>query len=95
MLQQNNCCASINLPYIHKYLLQELRLKFGKNFDVEASDGCYYDRVRITDNYGFDEEYCGSDVDFGRIATTGTTTVTFTTDSSVTGRGFLLSWRTK
>ncbi|KAM5338742.1 cubilin [Glossophaga mutica] len=63
--------------------------------DIESTRNCYYDKLRIYDGVGIHSRltgtYCGTQTEF--FSSTGNSlTFRFSSDSSVSGRGFLLEW---
>ncbi|XP_036916668.1 cubilin [Sturnira hondurensis] len=63
--------------------------------DIESTHNCYYDKLRIYDGVGIHsrlaETYCGTQTEF--FSSTGNSlTFQFSSDSSVSGKGFLLEW---
>ncbi|XP_006766106.1 PREDICTED: cubilin, partial [Myotis davidii] len=63
--------------------------------DIESTHNCYYDKLRIYDGAGIHSRpigtYCGAQTD--SFSSTGSSlTFQFSSDSSVSGKGFLLEW---
>ncbi|XP_036315022.1 cubilin [Pipistrellus kuhlii] len=63
--------------------------------DIESTHNCYYDKLRIYDGAGIHSRpigtYCGAQTE--SFSSTGSSlTFQFSSDSSVSGKGFLLEW---
>lgn len=63
--------------------------------DIEATHNCYYDKLRIYDGPGIHSlligTYCGTETK-SFSSTRNSLTLQFSSDSSVSGKGFLLEW---
>ncbi|EPY78032.1 tolloid-like protein 2 precursor [Camelus ferus] len=90
-----------NYPHNSNYQwivnLNESQVIHGRilEMDIEGTFNCYYDKLKIYDGSGIHSRligtYCGSQTDsFG--STRSSLTFQFSSDSSVSGKGFLLEW---
>ncbi|XP_008565950.1 PREDICTED: cubilin [Galeopterus variegatus] len=63
--------------------------------DIEAAYNCYYDKLKIYDGVGIHSRligsYCGIQTE-SFMSTRNSLTFQFSSDSSITGKGFLLEW---
>uniref|UniRef100_A0A8C5UZ61 Cubilin n=1 Tax=Microcebus murinus TaxID=30608 RepID=A0A8C5UZ61_MICMU len=63
--------------------------------DIEATQNCYYDKLRIYDGVGIHSRligtYCGTQTE-SFSSTRSSLTFQFSSDYSVSGKGFLLEW---
>uniref|UniRef100_A0A671G3G5 Cubilin n=1 Tax=Rhinolophus ferrumequinum TaxID=59479 RepID=A0A671G3G5_RHIFE len=63
--------------------------------DIESAEDCYYDKLRIYDGLGIHSRligtYCGTQIE-SFSSTRNSLTFRFSSDYSVSGKGFLLEW---
>lgn len=73
-----------------------IRLTFGTEFDLENGEQCTYDFLSIRDGANVvDKEigrYCGQHTPETILSSTSSLHITFRSDKSGVGKGFLLAW---
>ncbi len=73
-----------------------IRLTFAPEFDLEEEEHCMYDSLSIRDGANVvDKEigkYCGQDPPDTILSSTSSLHITFRSDKSGVGKGFLLEW---
>ena len=69
---------------------------FGPEFDLENGENCIYDFLSIRDGANVvDKEigrYCGQDIPETILSSSSSLHLTFRSDKSGVGKGFLLEW---